>query len=100
MHYLTVTELESPNGTTCKIQGLTTNMLRNLENHLTTHDINHFNNEIQKFFEIDVQGVYVLNFLSSEFSYRVYGQSMVIEISNIGGRADRVQKIAWTLGKQ
>ncbi|XP_028155754.1 uncharacterized protein LOC114366808 isoform X2 [Ostrinia furnacalis] len=100
MHYITVAEYESPGTVTCKIQGLRAETSRELVNHLATKNIIYSSeHEHKAFFEMDTQGVDVLNLLCNSF-YKVICQSTVIEVSNIGGRTDKVQKTMWTLGKK
>ncbi|KAL0822636.1 hypothetical protein ABMA28_004667 [Loxostege sticticalis] len=100
MHYITVAEYESPGTVTCKIQGLRADTSSDLANYLESiNNVYSIEKEHKAFFEVDIQGIQVLNILSSNHSYRVISHSSVIEVSNIGGRTDKVQKTLWTLSK-
>ncbi|KAJ8716195.1 hypothetical protein PYW08_013480 [Mythimna loreyi] len=97
--YILVTELETTSFTSCKLQGLRTEEIASLEKKFT--DLNLLNSKQEHFFEVDVQGIRVLNILCGhEYNYRIKSQSMAMEKTDIGGRTIQVQKIVWTLGKQ
>ncbi|KAF9405517.1 hypothetical protein HW555_013782 [Spodoptera exigua] len=78
--------------------GLQTSEILSLERKFT--DLNLLNSKQEHFFEVDTQGINVLNILSGdEYNYRIISQSMAMEKTNIGGRTIQVQKIVWTLGR-
>ncbi|CAH1638765.1 unnamed protein product [Spodoptera littoralis] len=98
MHYILLTELETTSFTSCKLQGLQTYEILSLERKFT--DLNLLNSKQEHFFEVDTQGINVLNILSgNEYNYRIISQSMAMEKTNIGGRTIQVQKLVWTLGR-
>ncbi|CAH4028758.1 unnamed protein product [Pieris brassicae] len=98
MSYILVIELESTGETTCNIKGLPGPVVSNLENYFKAHNINCKNERIC--FEVDTEGIYVLNILGSPgFGYRVATQSMAIDTTTIGGRSVKIQKNIWTLSK-
>ncbi|XP_045766647.1 uncharacterized protein LOC123868250 isoform X2 [Maniola jurtina] len=98
MHYISVTELLSPaENPVCKIQGLPSTDLNTLEScfldlHLTCKNL-------ENFIEVDFSGVDVLNILCG-LDFRVVSQCMAIEVTAIGGRTMKIQKIFWTMAKE
>ncbi|XP_046968862.1 uncharacterized protein LOC124536376 [Vanessa cardui] len=98
MHYIIVTEFETPSETSCRIKGLLSPDAKNLETYLLGCHINCSN--MEGFFEADISGDKVLQILGgSSFNYRVISQSMAIENTAIGGRTVKIQRLVWTMGK-
>ncbi|XP_047535020.1 uncharacterized protein LOC125069544 [Vanessa atalanta] len=98
MHYIIVTEFETPSETSCRIKGLLSTDAKNLETYFLGFHINCSN--MKDFFEVDISGDQVLQILGgSSFNYSVISQSMAIENTAIGGRTVKIQKLVWTMGK-
>ncbi|XP_059054006.1 uncharacterized protein LOC131848230 [Achroia grisella] len=99
MQYIIVTQLETTGLVSCKIQGLNDVDKLKIEQELTKSGLVYIIKD--KFIEIDIQGVQVLNLLAgNHYSYRIIGQSMIMEESSVGGRISKVEKITWTLKKE
>ncbi|XP_041986181.1 uncharacterized protein LOC121738284 [Aricia agestis] len=96
MTYIVVTESESTEEITCKIKGSTSGTIKYLENHFSSLNLPYHSHK--EYFEVDVEGVLILNALNSQ-GYKVITQSMAIEYTTVGGRSFKVQKLVWTLGK-
>ncbi|XP_050351464.1 uncharacterized protein LOC126774153 [Nymphalis io] len=96
MHYIIVTEFETPSETSCRIKGLLSTDAKNLETHMLGRHINCSN--MEGFFEVDISGDQVLQILGG-FNYSVISQSMAIETTAIGGGTVKIQKLVWTMGK-
>ncbi|XP_049874413.1 uncharacterized protein LOC126372629 [Pectinophora gossypiella] len=96
MVYILITELESTGSISCKIKGLPVMDLALLE--MALNDLHIKSARLEDCFEADTNGVNLLNMLS-KFHYKIVGQSMVIEKSNIGGRTVLIQILVWTLEK-
>ncbi|XP_063382590.1 uncharacterized protein LOC134669001 [Cydia fagiglandana] len=99
MHFVQVIESATnvESDTTCLVKALPATVATNLEEALQNLKIN-FTRRRPDRIEAETSGDTILNILGG-VEYNVYGQSMAIEESNIGGRTVRVQKLVWTMGK-
>ncbi|KAJ0178368.1 hypothetical protein K1T71_006191 [Dendrolimus kikuchii] len=98
VRYILITELKTTSYTSCNLLDLPESEMTSLEIILGVRKIPFSNQE--SFFEVDMEGIKLINLLASDdFSYRVSGQSMAIEKSNIGGRTTLLQKTVWTMAK-
>ncbi|XP_039755778.1 uncharacterized protein LOC120630579 isoform X2 [Pararge aegeria] len=98
MHYIIVTELQSPGEEpVCKVKGLPSADVNTLESCFL--DLHLPCKNLEDFIEVDFSGVDVLNILCG-LDFRVVSQCMAIEITAIGGRTMKIQKIFWTMAKE
>ncbi|XP_063363748.1 uncharacterized protein LOC134652485 [Cydia amplana] len=99
MHFVQVIESATnvESDTTCIVKALPAPLATNLEEALHNLKIN-FSRRCPDRIEAETNGITILNILGG-VEYNVYGQSMAMEESNIGGRTVRVQKLVWTMGK-